>query len=61
MARIFIADNREHADPDPSMSVEQVRETMAAFYPELHNAVAKESKRGDDTIIDFIRQIGTKG
>ncbi len=61
MARIFIVSDKEIPDPDPDMTIEQVRENFATFFPEVHNATAKESKRGDDTIIDFVRQVGTKG
>ena len=61
MARIFIVDGREFPDPDPTMSVEDVRERMVEFFPELHNAAPRESKRGDDTIVEFLRQVGTKG
>ena len=61
MARIFIVSDKEIPDPDPSMTVEQVRENFATFFPEVHNAVAKESKRGDDTLIEFTRLVGTKG
>ena len=59
--RIFIYDNREFPDPDPEMSVEQVRESLADHFGDLVNATVKESRRGIDTIYEFERKVGTKG
>ena len=61
MARIFVYDDREFPDPDPKMSVDQVRQYLAAFMPELANAEAETSKRGTDDIIKFRRRTGVKG
>jgi PRTRC genetic system protein C len=61
MARIFIADNREFPDPDPSLAVNDVQRLLADFLPELHNAEIKEVKRGDDLLYQFIKKVGTKG
>ena len=61
MARIFVYDDREFPDPDPEMSVEQVKATLADFYGEIANASVKETSRGEDTIIEFQRRVGTKG
>jgi PRTRC genetic system protein C len=61
MARIFVADEREFPDPDPSLSVEEVRRSLADFLPELANAEVRETTRGEDTIYDFQRRVGTKG
>ncbi len=61
MTRIFVYDDREFPDPDPQMSVEQVKNTLSDFYGEIANASVKESKRGDDTIYEFQRRVGTKG
>lgn len=59
--RIFIADEREFPDPDPSLSVDEVRRSLADFLPELANAEVVETMRGEDTIFDFRRRVGTKG
>ena len=59
MARIFVYDDREF--PDPHMSVEQVKATLSDFYGEIANASVKETGRGDDTIFEFQRRVGTKG
>ncbi len=61
MARIFVYDSREFPDPDPKLSVDEVRQSMSSFFPELSNAEVKESKRGEDTIVELKRRVGTKG
>lgn len=59
--RVFVYDGREFPDLDPNMSVDEVRQSMSHFYPELANAESKQSKRGEDDIIEFKRRVGTKG
>lgn len=61
MARIFIYDGREFPDPDPHLTVEEVRRQLAEFFPELVNAETRETQRGDDTLYTFAKRIGTKG
>ncbi len=62
MARIFVVDEREFPDPDPSLTPDQVRESLVPFFPELSNAeVVPAVKRGDDEIIELKRRVGTKG
>ena len=61
MARIFVYDGTELPDPDPGMSVEQVQNSLADFYGELRNAKHTETKRGDDTVYEFQKAVGTKG
>ncbi len=61
MARVFVYDGREFPDPDPSLSVDEVRTSMSNFFPELSNAETTESKRGEDTIIEFKKRVGVKG
>ena len=61
MARIFICDGREHEDPDPARTVEEVRTLFAEFYGEVANATTKESKQGANTVYEFVKQVGTKG
>ena len=43
------------------MSVDQVKATLSDFYGEIANASVKETTRGDDTIYEFQRRVGTKG
>lgn len=61
MPRIFVYEGREFPDPNPEMSVDQVRTTMADFYPELSNATVKESTRDEDQVYEFQKRVGTKG
>ncbi len=61
MARIFVYDNREFEDPDPEMTVEQVKASLADFYGELSNATVSETERGEDTVHTFNKRVGTKG
>ncbi len=66
--RVFVADGREFPDPDPTWTVDEVRQHMASYLPELSNAETKESKRPNkdnpaenDDIIEFKKRVGTKG
>jgi PRTRC genetic system protein C len=59
--RKFVYDGREFPDPDPKMSTEEVRQSMVNFFPELANADTKQSKLGDDDIVEFKKRVGTKG
>ncbi len=61
MARIFIYDGREFPDPDETLSVDEVRQSMANFFPELSNASTSESKKGEDKVFTFTKRVGTKG
>ena len=62
MTRIFVYDGREFPDPDPALSVEDVRRQLSDFFPELTNAETREERRGDDEVrYTFSRRIGTKG
>ena len=61
MARVFVYDGREHPDPDPAATVEEVKRMMTDFFPELANAEVRETKRGEDTLYELVRRTGTKG
>lgn len=61
MARIFVYDNREFEDPNPELSVDRVKEDMAAFYPEIATAEVRETKRDENTVFEFQKRVGTKG
>ena len=68
MARVFVYDGREFPDPDPNLSVDDVRASMSNFFPELSNAEVKESQRDSATepgqqesVYEFQRRVGTKG
>ena len=61
MARTFVYQGQTYPDPDPTMSVDEVRRTLADFMPELTSADATETLDGDNTVIEFKRKVGTKG
>ncbi|MDP9374598.1 MAG: PRTRC system protein C [Chloroflexota bacterium] len=61
MARVFIVDGRQFPDPDPKLSVGEVRTQFAEFFPDLVNADTREETKGEDTHITFTKRIGTKG
>ena len=59
--RVFVYDGREHPDLDPGLTVEQVKMKLSDFYGEVANAEVEERKRGDTTVYEFVRRVGTKG
>jgi len=61
MAREFIYEGRSFPDPDPALSVDEVKRMMSDFFPELANAEVREAKRGEDTVHEFVRRVGVKG
>lgn len=62
MQRTFVYDGREFPDPDPHLSVEDVRKQLSEFFPELTNADTRQEKRSDQAVVyTFSKRIGTKG
>lgn len=62
MVRKFVYDGREFPDQDPSMSIDEVRMSLAGLgLPELSNAKATTVEEGDDEVTTFTRNTGTKG
>lgn len=61
MPRKFVYDGREFPDPDPDLPVDEVRKSMANFFPELANATTSEKTEGDVQVITFEKKVGTKG
>lgn len=59
--RVFVYDNREFPDPDPALSIDEVRQQMVEFFSELTNADQRSELRGDTQVVTFSRRIGTKG
>jgi len=59
--RVFVYEGREFPDPDPNLSVDEVKQRMTDFFPELANAEVKEVARGEDTLYEFVRKVGVKG
>jgi PRTRC genetic system protein C len=59
--RVFVYDGTEYPDPDPNMSVDEVRQGLIFAFPELANADTASRKDGEKTIYTFSRRVGTKG
>lgn len=65
MARVFVYDGREFPDPDPALSVDDVKASFTQFFPELANAEVKQSTRGEGAnkvdVYQLVKRVGTKG
>jgi PRTRC genetic system protein C len=62
MTRVFQFQGIRLPDPNPEMSVEEVKALYAAQYPELATAVVNGPEAaGDKMRYTFERAIGTKG
>jgi len=62
LTRKFAYNGVNLADPDPSMSVDQVRDVYVATYPELAVAqVEGPAFKGNQAIYSFRRAVGEKG
>lgn len=58
--REFIFKGKALEDPNPKMTVDQVRSFYAAEMPELVNVTWKESQSGSTNKIEFIGAVGSK-
>lgn len=61
MARVFIVDGREFPDPSPESSLEEIKAMYATYFPEVATAEVRTTQRGEDTVHELIRRVGTKG
>jgi PRTRC genetic system protein C len=62
LQREFIYNGIKLPDPNPQMSVEQVRDTYAAAYPEVTTAAIEGPEAsGNKLVYRFMRAIGAKG
>jgi PRTRC genetic system protein C len=60
--RIFVYGDQTFDDPGPAYSADQVRAHLAAYFPELGQAVVREKQRPDGLLeVSFHKQITTKG
>ncbi len=60
--RAFRYNNIPLVDPDPKMSVQQVREFYANIYPEITTAeIDGPENKGEQIVYTFRRAVGTKG
>lgn len=61
MVRKFVVDGRTYDDPDPKLTVEQVRQQLQGFFPDLVNAEMTVRNDGEDVIHEFTKRVGVKG
>jgi PRTRC genetic system protein C len=62
LRREFIYNGTVIPDPNPSMSPEQVRDTLVAAYPEIATAALSGPEvKGEAARYTFSRAIGSKG
>ena len=61
LQREFSLDGRRLADPDPEMTVEDVRAYYTGTYPALNNASYQEEVTGHAIKVTFTTAIGSKG
>lgn len=61
MSRVFLFNGTEYPDPDPNMTVEEVKSHLSEFMPELNNATVEEKAQGLETVYEFRVRVGTKG
>lgn len=62
LTRVFMYDGQKLADPDPTMSPEQVAEVYAVTFPELATATIDEpTVDGKKLVFKFDKAVGTKG
>lgn len=62
VTRTFLYNGRTLADPDPSLTPEQVKLFYSAIHADLVSAAIEGGRfEGDQQIFEFKRGIGTKG
>ncbi len=62
LPRTFVFNGSPLPDPDPKMSIEEVRELLTPAYPELATAkLTGPEDTGTSLRYSFSREIGTKG
>ena len=59
--RKFSFDGRSLADPDPNLSIDEVRQHYAGAYPALNNASYEEEVTDSGVTIKFTTAVGSKG
>ena len=61
LQREFLLDGRRLADPNPDLSVEEVRTHYSGIYPALNNASYQQEVTGHAIKVTFTTAIGSKG
>jgi PRTRC genetic system protein C len=60
--RVFRYGDKEFPDPGPEHTVEQIRQHLCLYFPELGHAKIEEKTLGDGTLeITFSKQVTRKG
>jgi PRTRC genetic system protein C len=60
--RKFTFNGVELPDPNPSLTLDQVRDVLAATHPEIATAAIEGPKvSGDSHSYTFVKSVGTKG
>ncbi len=61
LPRDFILDGRKLADPNPALSIEEVRAHYTGIYPALNNSSYEEQLTDRTRMVTFTTSIGHKG
>ena len=61
LQREFFLDGRRIADPNPALTIDDVRAHYAGTYPALNNASYEEETTETAVKVTFKTSIGTKG
>lgn len=61
LPREFSLDGRKLADPNPALSIEEVRAHYTGFYPALNNSSFEEELTARSRVIRFTTSVGHKG
>lgn len=60
--RVFVYEGREYPDPNPALTLDEVRRLMADFLPELANAGVRRGYKKDKKIVyELVRLAAVKG
>ena len=59
--RVFRYDTHTIADPNPTLSTEDVRKALVPYFPDLVQATTTTTTEGDTQVITFAKQTTRKG
>jgi PRTRC genetic system protein C len=61
LPREFYFDGRKLADPNPALSIDEVRNHFSGVYPSLNNSSYTEEITGKAHKVTFTAAVGSKG
>ena len=61
LTRSFLFNGRKYADPDPSKTIEEVRQHYSTIDPSLNNASYEVETTGGEQKVKFTTAVGHKG